>query len=113
MEAVMRGMVPESGTEWTPTRIRRDWPYKEAIKVIIITKIILKKNNSSFQELRLSQICILNLFQLEDSSCADVTSRKNLHRSELPRLVQLHQLHPQLQMSGHLAPPAKQSQEAF
>lgn len=45
------------------------------------------------------------LSELEDSSGAYVLSRKNLYSCELPGLVQLHQLHPQLQLPSHLTPP--------
>lgn len=46
------------------------------------------------------------LSQLEDSSRANVFSRNNIDSRELSGLVQLHQLHPQLQPTGHLTPPA-------
>lgn len=52
-----------------------------------------------------------DLAKLEDSSCADVFARMQLHRRVLPLLVQLQDGDPQLDPAGHLVPPADRQQD--
>lgn len=51
-----------------------------------------------------------DLAELEDSSCADVFPRMQLHRRVLALLVQLQDGDPQLDPAGHLVPPADSQQ---
>lgn len=115
-DSVIRGMVPESWTERISTWTRLDWPCHTFMNCII--GHIASRSDYQWNDVSrwsFTPCTIINihtdLFKLKDSSCAHVLSWLNLHRHKLSSIIQLQDLHPELQPAGHFTPPAHRTMQ--